>query len=125
MSFRIPGRLQERLVEEGDSVDAGQIFARLDKSDQTIALAQAEANLAYAEAVLAELIAGSRKEEIDRAEAKVMQARQNLRELQNGSRTQEIESAKADLNSAAAAEQSAIVQLKQAKIDKDRYSEPV
>ncbi len=121
MSFRIPGSLQERLVEEGDSVVTRQTLARLDKSDQTIALAQATANLAYAEAVLAELEAGSRKEDIDRAEAKVMQARHSLTELRNGTRIQEIMSARADLDSARAAEQSAIVQLKQAKIDLDRY----
>lgn len=121
MSFRIPGRLEERLVEEGDSVAARQTLARLEKTDQTIALAQATANMAYAEAVLAELEAGSRKEDIDRAEAKVMQARHSLTELRNGTRIQEIKSARADLDSAMAAEQSAIVRLKQAKIDLDRY----
>jgi len=121
LSFRIPGRLEKRLVEEGDTVVAGQTVARLEKSDQTIALAQAEANLAYAGSVLAELIAGSRQEDIDRAGAAVMQARQRLTELQNGSRFQEVESARADLNSAKAAEQSAVVQLKQAAIDKNRY----
>ena len=121
MSFRIPGRLQERLVEEGDTIKAHQPIARLEKSDQTIALAQAEANLAYTKAVLAELEAGSRKEDIARAEAAVMQSRQSLTELQNGSRIQEIESAKADLDSARAAERSAVVQMKQAQIDQNRY----
>lgn len=121
MSFRIPGRLEERLVEEGDSVGVGNPIARLEKSDQTIALAQAEANLNYTEAVLAELLAGSRKEDIDRAEAKVNQAHYGLTELQNGSRIQEVESAKADRDSAIAAQQSAIVQLKQAQIDLNRY----
>ena len=121
MSFRIPGRLEERLVEEGDTVVARQTLARLDKTDQTIALAQATATLAYAEAVLDELEAGSRKEDIDRAEAKVMQARHSLTELRNGTRIQEIRSARADLDSARAAEQSAIVRLKQAKTDLDRY----
>ncbi len=121
LSFRIPGRLQERPVEEGDQVKTGQVVARLEKSDQTISLAQAEANLAFAESVLAELEAGSRQEDIKRAEAAVMQAREKLTELQNGSRIQDIESAKADLHSAQAAEQSAIVQLKQAKVDQNRY----
>jgi HlyD family secretion protein len=96
MSFRTPGRLAERLVDEGDKVHAGQVLARLDKSDQSIAVAQAEANLAYAEAVLAELLAGSRTEDIDRAVA--------------------------EQASAKAAEQSAIVQLNQAKTDFDRYT---
>ncbi len=67
MSFRISGRLQERLVEEGDAVVTGNILAKLENSDQTIALAQATANLAFARAVLAELTAGSRQEDIDRS----------------------------------------------------------
>ncbi len=121
MSFRISGRLQERMVDEGDAVAAGDILARLENSDQTIALAQAKANLAYARAVLAELTAGSRQEDIDSAEARVVQARQNLLELQHGSRIQEIDSARAELDSARASEQSAIVQMKQARIDQDRY----
>jgi HlyD family secretion protein len=122
MSFRIPGRLAERPVEEGDSVKSGQVLARLDHGDQTIALAQAEANLAYAEAVLAELLAGSRSEDLDRAAARVSQARESLTELQKGSRGEEIEKGRAELASARAAEQSAIVQLNQARLDFDRYS---
>jgi HlyD family secretion protein len=122
MSFRIPGRLEKRLIEEGDTVKADQLLASLEKSDQKIAVDQAKANLAYAEAVLRELEAGSRKEDIDRAEAKVMQAQHTLTELQNGTRIQEIESARADLDSARAAEQSAIVRLKQAKTDYGRYT---
>lgn len=121
MSFKIPGRLEERLVEEGDLVNIGQSLARLEETDQTIEVARAEANLAYANAVLAELEAGSRKEEIDRADAKLMQARHSLTELQQGSRTEEIESASAERDSAMAALQSAIVKLQQAKIDYERY----
>lgn len=122
MSFRIPGRLAERLVVEGDTVRAGQILARLDKSDQTIGVAQAEANLAYAEAILAELVAGSRPEDIDRTAARVVQARTSLNELQRGNRSEEVERGRAELASARAAEQSAIVQLNQAKTDFERYS---
>lgn len=123
MSFRIAGRLAERLVEEGDSVVAGQPIARLENSDQTIALIQAQANLAFAEAVLSELISGSRQEEIDRAEAGVLQAGYSLSELENGSRIEEVESARADLDSAKASEQSTKIELQQAKIDLDRYTD--
>ncbi len=122
MSFRIAGRLAERTVSEGDTVRTGQILARLDRSDQTIGVAQAEANLAYAEAVLAELVAGSRVEDIDRAAARVVQARESLTEMQRGSRNEEVERGRADQASARAAEQAAIVQLNQAKIDFDRYT---
>ena len=122
MSFRIPGRMQERMVEEGDSVSIKQPLARLENTDQTIAVAQAEANLAYAAAVLAELEAGSRKEDLDRAEAVVLQARQSLAELRNGSRIEDIESARAEIDRAVAAEQSAIVKLNQAEKDYVRYT---
>ncbi|HSL40245.1 MAG TPA: efflux RND transporter periplasmic adaptor subunit [Desulforhopalus sp.] len=122
MSFRIPGRLRERAVAEGDSVGKGQTLARLETADQVIALAQAEANLAYAESVLAELLAGSRVEEIDRAVARVSQARESLAELQHGSRSEDIERGRAELASAEAAEQTAKVQLNQAKNDFTRYS---
>lgn len=121
MSFRIPGRLAERTVSEGDTVRQGQVLARLDKNDQAIALAQAEANLAYAEAVLAELVAGSRSEDLDRAAARVSQAKESLTEMQRGNRNEDIERGKAELASAKAAEQSAIVQFKQAGTDFDRY----
>ena len=96
MSFKVPGRLEERLVDEGDPVRVGQPLARLEKTDQKIAVAQADANLAYARAVLAELEAGSR--------------------------SQEIETARAEFDKAVAAEKSAVVRLDQAKADVERYS---
>jgi len=96
MSFRIPGRLEQRLVEEGDAVTAGQSLARLEATDQRIAVARAEADLAYARAVLAELLAGSR--------------------------SQEIATARAEYDRAAALEKSAVVQLDQARLDHDRYA---
>jgi RND family efflux transporter MFP subunit len=36
LSFRVPGRLQEILVKEGDMVDKGQILARLDAADYAL-----------------------------------------------------------------------------------------
>lgn len=96
MSFRIPGRLDKRLVDEGDVVRVGQALARLDKGDQLILVTQAEANLAYAKAALAELEAGSR--------------------------SQEIAAAEADYDKAVAAEKSTVVRLNQAKADYDRYA---
>lgn len=122
MSFRIAGRLQERLVEEGDAVGMGELLARLEKTEQTLALAQAEAGLDYAAAVLAELEAGSRKEEIDRAYARVLQARHSLTELQSGSRIEDIKGAQAELDRAEAAEQSAVVELNQARKNYVRYT---
>ena len=121
LSFRIPGKLLERLVEEGDTVRAGQVLARLDNGDQTLAVAMAEAGLANAQAVLAELVAGSRPEDLDRALARVAQARESLSELERGNRSEDIERGRAELAAAKAAEQSAQVTLLQAKTDFTRY----
>jgi HlyD family secretion protein len=122
MSFQIPGRLQERLVEEGESVTIQQPLARLDKADQTIGMVGAEADLAYATSVVAELEAGSRKEEIDQTYARVLQARHSLAELRNGSRIEDVEAAKAELSRAIAEEKSAIIKLNQAERNYTRYT---
>lgn len=95
LSFKIAGRMQQRLVQEGDAVVAGQPLARLDSQDQQLAVRQAEANLTLAQAVLAE--------------------------LQAGSRPQEIETARAELARAEAAAQTALANERQAAADHQRY----
>jgi HlyD family secretion protein len=122
LGFKIPGRLSERLVDEGASVKTGKLLARLDSADQELGVATAEANLALAQAALAELKAGSRPEDISRARASVDQARSRLEELQHGSRTQELADAQSAVDRAVAAAQAAQTQLDQAKSDYDRYT---
>src|SRR3981189_2318917 len=53
LAFRIGGRLQERNVTVGDPVAPGQIVARIESQDYQKALRSAEADLASAEAILA------------------------------------------------------------------------
>jgi RND family efflux transporter MFP subunit len=53
LAFRIGGRLQERNVTVGDPVTPGQIVARIEPQDFQNALRSAEADLASAQAVLA------------------------------------------------------------------------
>lgn len=74
-SFKLGGRVDARLVSEGDVVHAGQIIARLDRVElaQQVALQQAEVHGAAAD--LAELQAGSRPEEISQGEAALARAR--------------------------------------------------
>ncbi len=64
VSFKVPGRLKERLVDEGVQVQAGQVVARLEddelKDEQRLRVADQLA----ARAALADLKAGSRQEEI-------------------------------------------------------------
>jgi HlyD family secretion protein len=74
LSFKHPGRVAERLVAEGQRVTAGQPIARLDDSEQKHEVALRRAELAAAQAVLAELEAGSRPQEIAAAEAVVRSA---------------------------------------------------
>ncbi|HPQ45008.1 MAG TPA: efflux RND transporter periplasmic adaptor subunit [Syntrophales bacterium] len=97
LSFKIAGRLAERLVDEGDSVKKGQIIARLERVDQERMVAREEAGLAQVEAMLAELEAGSRP--------------------------QEIANVQAELKRAEAAARIADTELRQAKADYERFSE--
>ena len=121
LAFKTAGRLDRRLVDEGAPVRRGQIVARLESADQQRLAAQAEANLAYAQAVLAELEAGSRAEDIAQAAAVLSQARQRLKALETGSRTQEIAVARAEAARAEASLAAAAAQLAQARADEDRY----
>lgn len=71
LGFKIPGKIEKRLVSEGQRVKEGEKIANLDSSDleNEKNLRIAEVNLA--EAQLAELNAGSRPEEIAQAAAAV------------------------------------------------------
>jgi HlyD family secretion protein len=69
LSFKIPGRVRERLVDEGDTVKPGQTIARLDPEDLNHEVASRKAEVQAAQAALTELETGYRKEEIAQAEA--------------------------------------------------------
>lgn len=69
LSFKIPGRVRERLVDEGETVRQGQIVARLDSEDLVHEVEGRQAEVQAARAALDELEAGYRKEEIAQAEA--------------------------------------------------------
>lgn len=97
ISFKIPGRIDALLVDEGNRVAKGQIVARLENSDQMLAVKQARANMEYSRAV--------------------------LKEMETGSRNQEIAGARAEMSRAEAALNSARAQLKLAKSDRDRFKE--
>ena len=122
LGFKISGRVEQCLVDEGDSVVTGQLLARLERVDQRIAVDLARAMLAQAKSVLSELEAGSRPQEITLARARVQSAEQTVLELTRGNRVQEIESAKSDLETALAAVKTTQAQLAQAKADFDRFS---
>lgn len=100
LSFKIAGLVAERLVSEGEVVQAGQLVARLENTELRQEEALYRAQVWAASAALAELEAGSRPEEIARAEADVWQAQARLDELLAGSRPQEIAAAEATVQRA-------------------------
>jgi HlyD family secretion protein len=69
LSFKIPGRVKERLVDEGETVKTGQVVARLDPEDLLHETEIRRAEVQAARAALTELETGYRKEEIAQAEA--------------------------------------------------------
>ncbi|HXH51336.1 MAG TPA: efflux RND transporter periplasmic adaptor subunit [Terriglobia bacterium] len=115
LSFKIPGRVEQRLVDEGQMVSKGQTVALLDSRELSQEAGRSRAEVEAARAALAELKAGSRPEEIAQAQAAASQARARLDELEAGSRPQEIAAAEA-------AYQSALADAKRLADDFDRYS---
>jgi HlyD family secretion protein len=97
LSFRLPGRLKERLVSEGERVAAGQVVARLDDVEFRQELTLRDAQLEAARAVLAEIEAGTRPESIAAAEAAHRGATAAVSALEGGARAQEVRSAEAVL----------------------------
>lgn len=75
MSFRVSGRLAALQADEGDSIKAGELLGSLDDTPYQIALQQANASVAIAQANYDLAKAGYRTEEIAQASATVNQAR--------------------------------------------------
>ena len=69
VGFKIPGHVAARLVKEGDTVRKGQVVAKLETADLELAVAEAQAQLLAAQANLAELKNGSRRQEVLAAQA--------------------------------------------------------
>lgn len=93
---RVGGRVLKVVAREGQSVKAGDILVVLEPDELNASLAEAQASLRQAEARLAELLAGFRREEVDQAEASVDQYREQLNLLVAGPRRQEIDQARAN-----------------------------
>jgi len=103
----VGGRVLEVLVEEGESVSAGQPLLRLDDALMTSQREQALASLRAAQANLDLLKAGAREEQIRAAEEQLAQAeanvcmiQANLSAITAGTRPQEMASTLASLHQA-------------------------
>jgi HlyD family secretion protein len=91
LAFQVAGRVTRVLVDEGVSVQAGQIVAEIDPADLRLTAERARAQAASASQALAALNAGARPEELRAARAVLaqMQADQRLADQQIG-RTQQL-----------------------------------
>jgi len=74
VSAKITARILERLVNEGQPVERGQLLVRLDPEEWSAEARRAEAAVKTAEAQLRDLLAGSRRQEIEQARAALRNA---------------------------------------------------
>ncbi|MEX3175584.1 biotin/lipoyl-binding protein, partial [Serratia quinivorans] len=73
LGFRVDGRLASLTVDEGDTLQSGQLRGKLDDAPYINALQQAQANVGSAKAKLALLMAGYRAEEIAQERSEMAQ----------------------------------------------------
>lgn len=103
VAFKIPGKIEKLMVDEGDPVKAGQLIASLEHRDLQAQKARAEAALDSARSRVPTLLKNielqdqSTMQEISQAEAAVEAARARLDLLLTGSRPQEVQTARAGL----------------------------
>lgn len=103
LAFKIPGKIDKLLVEEGDQVKSGQLIASLENQDLLAQKAKAEATLEASKTRIPALLKNiemqdqSTLQEISQAGSAVESAHARLQQLLTGSRPQEIQQAKAGL----------------------------
>lgn len=91
LSFKVGGRLDKRLVDEGETVTAGQLVATLEDSELRDEQRSRAAEQSAAKAGLADLLAGSRQEEIAQGEAALTRMRADAERLErDGMRAEEL-----------------------------------
>lgn len=78
LGFKVPGKIVELRVDEGQKVNAGDRLAALDRAEQESQLAGSRASLREANARLAELVGGARPQELAQARAEVSLAEAEL-----------------------------------------------
>jgi HlyD family secretion protein len=74
VSSKITDRVVSVLVDQGDTIKAGQLMARLDDTQHVAGVNQAEASMRAAEAQLRDLLAGARPAEIEQLKARLASA---------------------------------------------------
>ncbi len=81
LSFKVPGRMGQRLVDEGEMVRTGQVVGRLEDDELKEERNTRAGEERAAQAALADLEAGSRREEIAQAEAALVRMKADAERL--------------------------------------------
>ena len=86
VSFKVPGRIVELPVEEGQQVEQGALLARLEDDDDKQKIRIDEANVKLHESNLALTLAGTREQEVKALQQTVLDAQADLeqKKLDNG-----------------------------------------
>ena len=102
LSFEAPGVVDKVLIKVGDHVQADQPLAWLDVTLQRTAIAQAEADVAQAQASYQDLLDGATPEEMAVAEAQLRQAQAQLHTTNGSVTANDVKAAEAQLQQARA-----------------------
>src|ERR1039458_2539408 len=78
VSFKVPGRIVELPVEEGQQVEQGTMLARLEDADSRQKVRIDEAGVRVRESDLALTLAGTREQEVRAAQQSMMDAKADL-----------------------------------------------
>ncbi len=80
VSFKVPGRIVDLPVEEGQRVEPGALLARLDDADYRQRVRMGEATVNVRESNLALMLAGTRTQEVNASEQPMLNAQADLEE---------------------------------------------
>ena len=122
VAFKIPGKLIERAVDEGEPVKKGMVLARLDAEQTKRQREREQAGRRAAESQLRQTMTAVQYQketveaEIELRQAELRQAEARLSELLAGFRKQEIEQARAAAEEAASGEQRATRDWERAQV---------
>ena len=88
--FGVPGTAVEVLAQSGDTVQAGQLLARVEDADLRLAVQQAEDALAVAQLTRQKLLAGASKNDLAAATANVLSANAALNDALAGASAEQV-----------------------------------
>jgi HlyD family secretion protein len=102
LSFEVSGMVTEIVVKPGETVEPGQVLARIDDTDLQLRAEQAAADLKQAQADYADLLDGATEQEVAEAQERLSQARAQLQQTVSSVSQADIDAARAELEQAQA-----------------------